>query len=34
LGFEHLSNWEIKVFGKAIEKLSEYSFDKVIQTLE
>lgn len=31
---EHLSNWQIKVFGKGIEKLSEYAFDNVIKTLE
>jgi hypothetical protein len=32
--FEHLSNWEIKVFGKGIEKLSDYSFDRVVGELK
>lgn len=31
--FKHLSNWEIKVFGKGMEKLSEYAFDKAINNL-
>lgn len=31
--FEHLSNWEIKVFGKGMEKLSEYAFDRVVGEL-
>ena len=31
--FKHFSNWEIKVFGKGIEKLSEYSFDRVVDKL-
>ena len=28
--FKHFSNWEIKVFTKGIEKLSEYAFDRVV----
>lgn len=32
--FEHLSNWEIKVFGKGIEKLSKYAFDRVVGELK
>lgn len=32
--FEHLSNWEIKVFGKGIEKLSKYAFDRVVEQLK
>lgn len=32
--FEHLSNWEIKVFGKGIEKLSKYAFDRVVVQFE
>lgn len=31
--FKHLSNWEIKVFVKGIEKLSEYAFPNMIETL-
>ena len=31
--FKHLSNWEIKVFGKGMEKLSEYAFDRVVGEL-
>lgn len=30
----HFSNWEIKVFGKGIEKLSEFGFRKVIKTMK
>ena len=29
--FEHLSNWEIKVFKRGMEKLSEYAFDYQIK---
>ena len=29
----HLSNWEIKVFTKAIRELSQYAFDKVVKEL-
>ena len=29
--FEHLSNWEIKVFARGMEKLSEYAFDYQIK---
>lgn len=31
--FKHLSNWEIKVFVKGMEKLSEYAFDRVVGEL-
>lgn len=31
--FKHFSNWVIKVFGKGIEKLSEYAFDRVVGEL-
>lgn len=29
--FKHLSNWEIKVFVKGIEKLSEFAFPNQLQ---
>ena len=29
--FEHLSNWEIKVFVRGMEKLNEYAFDYQIK---
>jgi len=31
--FEHLSNWEIKVFVNGMEKLSEYAFDYQINQI-
>ncbi len=31
--FKHLSNWEIKVFVKGMEKLNEYAFDRVVGEL-
>lgn len=31
--FKDLSNWELKIFGKGIEKLSEYAFSRVIKTM-
>jgi len=31
--FKHLSNWEIKVFGKGMNQLSEYAFDRVVGEL-
>lgn len=31
--FKHLSNWEIKVFVKGIEKLSEFAFPNMIDKL-
>lgn len=31
--FKHLSNWEIKVFVKGMEKLKEYTFDRVVGEL-
>ncbi len=32
--FKHFSNWEIKIFRKGIEKLSEYAFDRVVVTIK
>jgi len=32
--FEHLSNWEIKVFRNAVPELSKYAFDTIIAQIE